>query len=245
MKNFKIEVQYDGSRYKGWQIQKGNTSTIQGKITDVLCKMENEEIKVIGCGRTDAGVHAESYIANFTSNTKKNSEEILEYLEEYLPEDIVIKSIKEASERFHARYNIVSKTYVYRIDNNKYRNVFARRYATYIKEDLDLDAMKEAAEILVGTHDFKSFTTMKSKEKSTVRTINYINISKKDGIIEVEFNGNGFLQNMVRIIMGTLIEVAMGERKAIDIEEILEAKERAKAGHTAYAHGLTMKGVQY
>lgn len=245
MRNFKIEIQYDGTRYKGWQVQKGNTATIQGKLQDVLSKMENDPVQVIGCGRTDAGVHAENYVANFNSKTRKSPESVFEYLKEYLPDDIVVKTVKEASDRFHARYNVVSKTYVYRIDNSEYRNVFTRKYANYIREYLDLNAMRNAAELLVGTHDFKSFTTMKSKEKSTVRTINYINITNNNGMIEVEFNGNGFLQNMVRIIMGTLIEVALGERKAIDVERILEAKERAEAGPTAYAHGLTMKGAEY
>lgn len=246
MRNFKLEIQYDGSRYKGWQIQPGNTATIQGKITDVLSKMEGETIQLIGCGRTDAGVHAENYVANFNSKTRKSPESVFEYLKEYLPDDIVIKSVKEASDRFHARYNVVSKTYVYTIDNNsEYRNVFTRKYANYIREYLNVNAMRQGAELLVGTHDFKSFTTMKSKGKSTVRTINYINVTENNGVIEFEFNGNGFLQNMVRIMMGTLIEIGLGERKVNDIERIFEAKERAEAGPTAYAHGLSMKNAQY
>ncbi|MGL5615065.1 MAG: tRNA pseudouridine synthase A, partial [Sarcina sp.] len=151
MRNFKIEVQYDGSRYKGWQVQKGNTATIQGKLQDVLSKMENEPVQVIGCGRTDAGVHAENYVANFNSNTGKSPESVFEYLKEYLPDDISVKTVREASDRFHARYNVVSKTYVYRIDNSEYRNVFERKYVTYIREYLDLRAMDRAAQLLVGT----------------------------------------------------------------------------------------------
>lgn len=245
MRNIKMEIQYDGSRYKGWQTQKGNIATIQDKLQTVISKMTGEEIQIIGCGRTDTGVHAENYIANFATNTEKTVEEMLEYLYEYLPEDIVVKAIKDTSERFHARYNVISKTYVYRINNNAYRNVFNKKYTCHIPEKLDIEAMQKAAAILVGTNDFMSFTTLKNKSKATVRTINYINIRENDGMIEMEFNGNGFLKNMVRIISGTLIEIGLGVKKFEDMKKILVAKERAQAGPTAHAHGLTLKSVQY
>lgn len=245
MRNLKIEIEYDGSRYKGWQTQKGNIATIQEKLQNVISKMTGEEIQIIGCGRTDAGVHAENYIANFTTNCEKTVEEMLEYLYEYLPEDIVVKSMKDTSERFHARYNVISKTYVYRINNNKYRNVFNKKYTCHIPEKLDIEVMQKAAAILVGTYDFMSFTTLKNKSKATVRTINYINIRENNGMIEMEFNGNGFLKNMVRIISGTLIEIGLGTKKFEDMKKILESKQRSEAGPTAHAHGLTLKSVQY
>lgn len=245
MRNLKIEIEYDGSRYKGWQTQKGNIATIQEKLESVLSKMTGEEIQVIGCGRTDTGVHAENYIANFTTNYEKTVEEMLEYLYEYLPEDIVVKGMKDTSERFHARYNVISKTYVYRINNNKYRNVFNKKYTCHIPEKLNVELMKKAAATLIGTHDFMSFTTLKNKSKATVRTINYINITENDGMIEMEFNGNGFLKNMVRIISGTLIEIGLGTKRVEDMKIILEAKKRSEAGPTAHAHGLTLKSVQY
>lgn len=248
MRNLKMAIQYDGSRYKGWQKQnqKGSdVSTVQDKIEKVLSKMTGEDIQVIGCGRTDTGVHAENYIANFKTESTFTVDDMMNYFEEYLPDDIVVKSIKDTSERFHARYNVKSKTYVYRINNNKFRNVFNRRYSYHIDEKLNLDEMRKASEILVGTHDFQSFTALKPNTKPTVRTINYLTITENDGLVEIEVNGNGFLLNMVRIITGTLIEVGMGNLKVADVERILNEKKRAEAGPIAQAKGLFLKDVQY
>lgn len=248
MRNLKMTIEYDGSRYKGWQKQnqKGsNVSTIQDKIENVLSKMTGEVIQVVGCGRTDTGVHAENYIANFHTNCELSVDTMLNYLSEYLPEDIVVKSMKDTSGRFHSRYNIKSKTYVYRINNNKFRNVFNRKYAFHTDEELNLMEMRNASEVLIGTHDFQSFTSLKSNTKSTVRTINYINITENNGMIEIEVNGNGFLWNMVRIITGTLIEVGKGNLKPSDVEKILGEKKRAEAGPIAQAKGLCLREVCY
>lgn len=249
MRNIKMIIQYDGTRYNGWQKQNQKDSTaktIQGKIENVLTKMTGEEINVIGCGRTDSGVHAENYIANFFTDCMLPTYEMEKYLEEYLPKDIVIKELKVAKDRFHARYNVKAKTYVYKIDNNKYNNVFTRDFTNHIPNELDIENMKKAAEYLIGTHDFKSFTSLKAKHnKPTLRTINYININKNDGLIEIEVNGNSFLLNMVRIIAGTLIEVGEGKLMAEDVETILMEKNREKAGQKAQAKGLTLKEVQY
>ena len=168
------------------------------------------------------------------------------YLLMYLPEDIVIKDIKQASERFHARLNIVSKTYVYTIDNNNYANAFLRRYAYHINEKLDINKMREAAEVLLGTQDFQSFTSLKPKNgKSTVRTINFIDITEENNIIKIKFNGNGFLLNMVRILTGTLIEVGKGKLTKADVVDILNARQRSCAGEKAPAKGLCMASVEY
>lgn len=245
MRNLKMTIEYDGSRYKGWQKQKYGESTIQYKIENVLSKMTGEDIKVIGCGRTDLGVHAKNYIANFHTECELSIDAMLDYLYEFLPEDIVVKYMEDAAERFHARYNVKSKTYVYRINNNKFRNVFDRKYTYHTDEKLDLDEMRNAAEILIGTHDFQSFTNLKPNGKSTVRIINYIDIIEKEGIVEVEVNGNGFLLNMVRIIAGTLLEVAKGKLKAIDVEKTLDEKKRSEYGPIAKAKGLFLKDVQY
>ncbi len=248
MRNLKMTIQYDGTRYKGWQKQnqKGNNvSTIQDKIETVLSKMTGESIQVIGCGRTDTGVHAENYIANFHTNCDLSIETMLNYLYEFLPEDIVIKSMKDTTERFHARYNAKSKTYVYRINNDKFRNVFNRKYVYHVSEKLDLVEMRKAAEFLIGTRDFKSFTSLKSNTKSTIRTINYINIEENDHMIEIEVSGNSFLLNMVRIITGTLLEVGKGNLKPVDVERILNEKKRSEAGPIAQAKGLCLKNVQY
>lgn len=245
MRNLKMVIQYDGSRYKGWQKQKEGEQTIQAKIENVLSKMTNEEVQVVGCGRTDSGVHADNYIANFHTNSNIPVDAMLDYLYEFLPEDIVVKSMKDTTERFHARYNVKSKTYIYRINNNKYRDVFDRKYVYHMNDRLNLAEMRKAAEVLIGTHEFQSFTSMKPNTKSTLRTINYINIEEENGNIEIEVNGNGFLMNMVRIITGTLLEVGKGNLKPSDVERILNEKKRAEAGPIAPAKGLCLKEVNY
>lgn len=245
MRNLKMIIQYDGTRYKGWQRQKDNDLTIQGKLENVLSKMTGETIQVIGCGRTDSGVHAENYVANFHTNCEYSITTIMGYLYDFLPEDIVVKSIKDTGERFHARYNVKSKTYIYRIYNSKVRNVFNRKYVYHTDEKLDLENMRKGAEYLIGTNDFQSFTSLKPNTKSTVRTINYIDIKENDGLIEIEVNGNGFLLNMVRIITGTLLEVAKGKLKPEDVKRILDEKRRAEAGPIAQPKGLILKDVTF
>ena len=245
MRNLKMTIQYDGGRYKGWQKQKEGESTIQWKIENVLKRMTGEDIQVIGCGRTDAGVHAENYIANFHTNSELSVETMMDYLYEFLPEDIVVKSIKDTTERFHARYNAKGKTYVYRINNGEVRNVFNRKYTYHTSVKLNLDAMREGAKYLVGTHDFQSFTSQKPKTKSTERHIKYININKTGDMIEIEVDGNGFLWNMVRIIVGTLLEVGMGHMRPSDVGRILEEKKRSESGPIAQAKGLCLKEVHY
>lgn len=245
MRNLKMTIQYDGTRYRGWQKQKDVDLTVQGKIENVLSKMTGEDVQVVGCGRTDSGVHADNYIANFHTDCAFSIDTMLNYLCEYLPEDIVVKSMKDTTERFHARYNVLSKTYVYTINNNKFRNVFIRKYAFHTDDNLNLAEMKNAAEVLIGTHDFQSFTSLKANTKSTVRTINYINITENAGIIAIEVNGNGFLMNMVRIITGTLLEVGKNKLKRADVEKILIEMKRSEAGPIAQAKGLCLRDVQY
>ena len=238
-------IQYDGARYKGWQKQTDDVNTVQGRLEDILSGMTGENIQLIGCGRTDAGVHALNYTANFHTNSIMSTETMFKYINDNLPDDIALLSAKDASERFHARYNILSKTYLYRINNSRVRSVFDRRYVYNINEQLNLENMRLCSEALTGTHDFQSFTTLKSKTKSTIRTINYINIEEKDGVIQIEINGNGFLWNMVRIILGTLIEAGKGRLKVKDVEDILNAKKRAEAGPMVPAKALFLKEVFY
>lgn len=238
-------IQYDGTRYKGWQKQTENVNTIQGKLENILSKAVGEDVQLVGCGRTDAGVHALNYTVNFHTNSNTGIDDIKKYLDDNLPDDIALLSIKNASERFHARYNVLSKTYMYRINNSGFKNVFDIKYVHYIDENLDTEKMRQCSLPLIGTHDFQSFTTLKSKTKSTVRTINYIKIEEKDNIIEIEVNGNGFLWNMVRIILGTLIEAGKGNLSISDIENILSAKTRAQAGPMVPAKALFLKDVEY
>ncbi len=245
MKNYKLIVQYDGSRYKGWQKFKDSDLSIQEKIETVLAKMAGEEIHVIGCGSTDAGTHAESYVANFHTNSTLSPKLILNYLYEFLPEDIVVKSVEEVDERFHAQHNMKSKTYVYSITKGKFRNVFNRKYSFHSDERLDLTQMRNASEYLIGTHDFQSFTSLKEGSKSTVKTINSLDIIENGMVIEIVINSNDFLLHMARLIAGALIEVGKNKMKAADIQKILAEKKRTEAIPMAQPKGLCLREVQY
>lgn len=245
MRNIKIVIEYDGTRYKGWQRLGDSDNTLQQRIETVLSKMAGENIEITASGRTDAGVHATNQVANFRTECTMSEHKIRSYCYEYLPEDIVVKSVEEVDPNFHARYHAKVKKYVYNICNNKVHNVFTRKYAYHIPQPLNIDKMRKASEFLIGEHDFQSFTTLKTKKKSTVRTIHTINIVDNDGNIEVSIQGNGFMKNMVRLIVGTLVEVGLGERKVEEIGVILDKKERQYSGHIAPAKGLFLEEVNY
>ena len=245
MRNIKILIAYDGTRYNGWQRQDNTENTIQGKIEQLLSRMTGEEIEIHGSGRTDGGVHAKGQIANFHTNTTMTTEEILQYMNEYLPMDIAVLDVRDASERFHSRLNVKRKTYCYHIWNSEVPNVFERKYSYQITEKLDIYAMREAASYLLGTHDFKSFCARKKMKKSTVRMIESIDFRKEGDMLFITYKGNGFLYNMVRILTGTLIEVGRGERKPEEMKMILESLNRDKAGFTAPAQGLFLEKVDY
>lgn len=243
--NYRLDLQYDGTRYAGWQKQKDTDNTIQGKIEEVLSKMCGTAVTIQGAGRTDAGVHARGQVANVNLDTEKSCEEICEYLNRYLPEDIEVTQVKQVSERFHSRLNAREKVYQYRVVTGSHKNVFERKYQCPLHESLDVEAMKKAAVYLEGTHDFKSFCSNKKMKKSSVRTLYHIEIQSLPQEIKITFTGNGFLYNMVRILTGTLIEVGRGERKPEKMTEILAGCDRANAGFTAPARGLTLLEVRY
>lgn len=245
MRNIKITIEYDGSRYKGFQRLKDSENTIQGKLESVLSKMADEKIEIIGSGRTDMGVHARNQVANFKTNSNLSIKKINEYLNKYLPEDIVIKNVEEADDRFHSRYNVKQKVYLYKINNSKNQDVFLRKYSTHIERELDIDLMKKASEYLVGEHDFTSFASSKSKKKSNVREIYSITINKNKDIIDIFVEGNGFLYNMVRIIVGALIDVGLHKKTPEDIKIMLDERDRSKASDTAPAKGLYLYSVKY
>lgn len=245
MRNLKMTIQFDGSRYKGWENPKASDATILTKVEAVIAKMTGEKVMVVGCGKTDVGVHAENYVANFHTNCELTTKAMSEYLYEFLPEDIIVKSVEEVDERFHARYNVKSKTYIYTVNNNKFRNAFNRRYAYHTDKELNLDEMRKAAQILVGEHDFQSFTSAKPNTKPTLRDIEHINIAASRGIIEIEVTANEFLLNMPRIIMGTLLAVGCGKITAKDVEQTLEDKKRAEFGPIANTKGLCLRDVKY
>lgn len=246
MTNYKMTICYDGSKYNGFQKQsKHPEKTIQGKLEHVLSQLFATPIQIIGSGRTDAGVHAKGQVCNFHAEQFIDEETILKYLWAYLPKDISIKSLSIASSRFHSRYNVIKKCYTYTIDNSLFANPFMLKYAYHVSEPLNIDAMKQAASFLLGTHDFKSFTSLKSKTKSTVRTIKTIDFTIQDECIKITYEGDGFLQHMVRILTGTLVEVGLGIKAPQDILCILESQTRSEAGPTAPAHGLCMEKVYY
>lgn len=247
MANYKIIVQYDGTRYSGWQVQKNADDTIQGILEQSISKIANCPIDIVGSGRTDAGVHAIGQVANFHMNPFKGSdEELLDMINANLPSDIAVVALEKVDGRFHARYNAISKTYRYRIHTSNIANVFERRFAYYyLDKKLDVTRMLEAAKLLEGTHDFKSFCSNKHMKKSSVRTISEIKITQNDQEIVIDYTGDGFLQNMIRIITGTLIEVGNGSKEVNDILEILEGENRKLAGYTVPPQGLCLMKVEY
>lgn len=244
-KNYRMVLQYEGTRYQGWQKQENTDKTIQGRLEALLSKMCGEKVELQASGRTDAGVHARGQVANVHMDTDKTPEEIAEYMNRYLPEDIGVLSVCEAAPRFHSRLNATGKTYCYQVINSNIPHVFDRRYSYVCEEKLSLEEMKEAAAYLLGTHDFAAFTSTKKSKKSTVRTITDIQIEKENDIIRFLFSGNGFLFHMVRILTGTLLEVGKGSKKPEDILTILASKSRETAGPLVPAQGLTLMEVRY
>lgn len=243
--NYKLVLQYDGTKLNGWQKQGNTDNTIQGKLEAILERLYGEPIEIHGSGRTDAGVHALGQVANFHAPSVFPEETILETLNEYLSKDIRVLKIEAVEERFHARLTATGKTYEYRIDNGKIANVFSRKYVMREELPLDLEAMRKASKELLGTHDFRSFCANKKMKKSTVRRIDSITIEEHNGMVSIRYCGNGFLYNMVRILTGTLIEVGRGLRAPEDLRTILEAKDRGAAGFTAPAQGLYLVEVTY
>lgn len=245
MPNYRLTIQYDGGRYKGWQ-KLGNTdNTIQGKLEGVLSELVGEETEIIGCSRTDAGVHAFGQIGNFRTAGNFSEAEIMEYFNRYLPGDISVISVDVVSDRFHSRYNAGSKTYLYKIWNKTYSNPFMRRYSMHVEDKLDIDKMKRAAGFFIGEHDFTAYSNAKSKKKSMVRKIISIDIENEDGFIDIRIKGDGFLHNMVRKMVGSLIEVGLGKIQADSIPDIIDSGVRKNTGRMAEPWGLYLERIEY
>lgn len=283
--NYKIIIEYDGTRYKGWQVQNSTDLTIQGQFQDILKKFAGEFVEVIGSGRTDAGVHAKGQVANFhlpDSATKRyavsggdektealarilaakkagsskgadyktaekySPKDIMDYLNRHLTDDVAVISIEKVDERFHSRYNAVSKWYRYRIHTSRQSNVFERKYVyPYTTQPLDVKKMQQAAAHMVGRMDFKSFCGNNKMKKSTVRTVTAVDVRREGNEIVIDYKGDGFLQNMIRIMTGTLIEVGYGSRDADSIPDLIKAQDRSLAGFTAPPNGLCLMQVDY
>ena len=244
MRNIRLDICYDGTRYNGWQRQTSHDNTIQGKLETALSRILGEPIEISASGRTDTGVHARGQVANFHTQSIMDCAQLLSELRKYLPEDIGIYSCREVSPRFHARLNALEKTYCYRLWNSDAPCVFDRRYVAVMEEDLDLEGMTAAAQLLIGTHDFSAFCANKKMKKSTVRTIKSFVVERIGEEIRFTVTGNGFLHNMVRILVGTLIEVGRGERMAESIPALFGAK-REEAGFLAPGKGLCLMEVRY
>ena len=245
-KNYLLCMEYDGTRYSGWQRQGNTENTIEHRITQCLKTMCNYscDVELHGSGRTDAGVHARGQVANVKLGTSLKPVEIKDYLNKYLPEDIRILSVLVVDDRFHARLSAKSKTYSYTIDVGDKANVFLRKYSWHVESKLDVESMREAAELLLGEKDFRSLSDMKTK-KSSVRTINTINIYEKSDIITIEYTGDGFLYHMVRKITALLVEIGIGRLKLCHIDELLDKKDRHAFKLLAPAKGLCLEEVFY
>ncbi len=243
--NYKMILSYDGSRYYGWEHQPNTELTIQGKLETVLSRLTGEAVTVIGAGRTDAGVHARGMCANVLLDTELSEDEIRAYMNRYLPEDISINELKRCGDRFHARFKASGKTYRYSCWYGEQKPVFERKYVRALEQKPDIEKMKAAAQYLIGEHDFKSFCGNSKMKKSTVRKIDSIDITENGSYIRLYFHGTGFLQNQVRIMTGTLLEVGFGKRAPEEVGEILAKRDRKAAGFTAEPQGLCLMKVDY
>lgn len=244
MKRVKLVIAYDGTNYHGWQVQ-DNGITIEEVLNRTISELVQEDIKVIGASRTDAGVHACGNVAVFDTESRIPGDKFSFALNQRLPEDIRIQESCEVDADFHPRYADTVKTYEYNILNRRFELPSKRLYAAFCYYPMDIERMNQAAAYLVGEHDFKSFCSAGAQVQTTVRMIYAVNVTKDDDMVHIRITGNGFLYNMVRIIAGTLMQVGTGLMEPEQVKEILEARDRSKAGPTAVAKGLTLVEIRY
>ncbi len=248
MQNYKMKIAYDGKRYMGFNTVKGNADkSVQGKLEAILKKLYKEDIEVIGAVDTDAGVHAKGQVVNFTAPNKEHGpKELLAYFEEYLPDDIIAFSVKTADERFQSRYHAQSMTYQYRLwkKDAPNRPLFERHYVNTMVQLVDVAKMKEAAEEMVGEHDYLAFTSNK-KAKKSVRKVYSVDVEETKHEIIITMTAKGFLRNMERYMVGTLIQVGLGQLPKSNIQKAFESKSQSDVGHKASSGALTLTTVQY
>ena len=245
MKNFRLTIAYDGSRYNGWQRQGNTDDTVQEKLETVLSGIFGHKIEINGSGRTDAGTHALAQVASFKADTEMPPERLMEEINRYLPKDIAVTDVRLAEERFHARLNAKGKVYLYRIWTEGYPNVFERKYMYELGKKLNTAEMERAALLMCRTGDYIGYSSLKKSKKSTIRTVHSIGIEDTGKEVRLTFRGNGFLYNMVRIMAGTLVEVGLGKRSAESVILPFETLDRGDAGETLPAKGLTLVEVEY
>lgn len=244
MRNVKLTIEYDGTNYCGWQKQ-NNEKTIQEEIEKAIYKAVGEVVEVIGSSRTDAGVHARGMVANFKTNATIPFDKFKYAINDKLPDDIAIIESEEVSEDFHARYDSKGKTYCYSIINRQQKPAIGRNYVYHFKWDLNIEKMREACKHFIGKHDFKAFRSLGSSVKTTERTIEELYIESEGEKINIFITADGFLYNMVRIIVGTLLKVGRGKIPVEDIEKIILLGDRKKAGPCVPAQGLILEKVYY
>ncbi len=244
MRNIKLFLSYDGTSYKGWQLQE-NGRTVQEEVEKAVRRVFKKKVRITGASRTDAGVHALSQVANFKVSSRIPIERIPVALNSVLPEDIFVLGAEEVGEDFNARFSAISKIYRYQIFNSKKRDPFRNNYYWRISYYLNVALMREEAKTLLGEHDFKCFQAKDKRERSSVREITALNVTNKKAIITIEIEANGFLYNMVRNIVGTLVDIGRGYLKKGSLKEILEGKDRKKAGPTAPPQGLFLIKIAY
>lgn len=244
MRNIRLDICYDGTRYRGWQRLNGQDNTIQGKLEQTLSRILDEEIEISASGRTDAGTHAKMQTVSFHCGSTMPCEEILLQLRRYLPEDIGVYSCRNAAPRFHARLSAKEKTYCYRLWNSDSPCVFDRRYVYRDSRPLDIVKMQKAAELFVGQHDFSAFCANSRTKKSTERYISSFEVEQAGNEVRFTVTGNGFLHHMVRIMVGTLLEIGRGERAVESIPNLFGGS-RADAGQLVPACGLCLMEVNY
>jgi len=241
----KCTISYDGTGFAGYQVQP-NKRTVQGDIEAALARLhKGESVKINASGRTDAGVHAKGQVIHFDTSLKLPEDKWIVALNSHLPDDIVMHQVKRTADDFHARFDALRKEYRYFIRLSKLRDPFSRQYAYHYKYPINVKMMEKAAETLIGTYDFTSFCSAKTEVIDKVRTLETIDFFEENGFLVIRFIGNGFLYNMVRILVGTLLEVGQGEREPNSLKEILEKKDRRFAGKTAPGHGLYLWEVCY
>lgn len=243
--NYRMTLQYEGTKYNGWQKQGNTENTIQAKLEVILQKLDGGEVEVRGSGRTDAGVHARGQVASFALEHPLKPAEVMDYINRYLPRDIAVTELTEAEPRFHARLNAKGKWYRYRIHQGNVPDVFGRRYSWPCTDRLDVAAMEAAAAHMIGKLDFQSFCDTKPGKKSTVRRVDSITFSREGADLVIDFRGEGFLYHMIRIMTGTLAEVGAHRLLPGQIPAILAAKDRKQSGPLAPACGLTLMEVTY
>jgi tRNA pseudouridine38-40 synthase len=244
LRNIKLTIQYDGTDYSGWQTQ-ANSRSIQGEIESALKNVLGSRAHVKGAGRTDAGAHALGQTANFKTRTAMPADRLRKAINSRLPHDIVIRKAEDIPERFDSQLDAVSKVYRYTIFNSDFINPLLARYAALVPYKLDMKTMKRAAKLFIGRHDFRSFQKTGSNVKTTRRSVKYLKIKKRGKVIEIDIEADGFLYNMFRTIVGTLVEVGRGKMPASQVKDILSAPDRRLAGPTAPANGLCLVRVKY